>query len=604
MCFVHRISGTEPFTSTKPIKRKQAKIKSELSNSMKIIPSPSQKGLFLFVGDATRPIPEIIWDADGARTFQLAEGKLASSRLIVLHLNDLHGQLLHFSRIAGRIREVRSHYQDDSNTAILVMSAGDDMIGSLFDELLGSDPDSFSLHAVYRLYSAVGMDVCVLGNHDVDLGTDVLACGIRQDARFPILSANLKNCQWLEDLCHPAALFITKGIRVGIIGLTAPAETRQPLNSKLEIVGPVFVVQNLLPAMRPLCDVIIILSHLGYSQDTIVSGAGKWVGDVELAQSLPHGSVDLIVGGHTHHVLNKERLCAENIVNGIPIVQAGSFGEFLGQVDISLQNNLVSVTNANLIPTETLPVDREFEEKEIQPLIARVRNIESRTLGRVEDDPQLGTDAVKRDFALGELAFANFITDGMVAQLRQAGHTVDFAMTDASSLMCGIPFRKELSFGDWFKVMPFADTVRLYQITGQELNDLLQNNVARMDCPNEEHRERGFLQFSKEIRYTIDVDEKSAKNIEVNGIPLTEQLDALFTVATSIFTRELAGKWEVDRQQRTGISVMKLQNLPHTKTDIFLRKMLVAYIQGQGGVTRASGAKLDGRLRVVENTSF
>ena len=54
-------------------------------------------------------------------------------------------------------------------------------------------------------------------------------------------------------------------------------------------------------------------------------------------RSLPAGTVHLIVGAHTHNVLNEAGLSAANIVNGIPIVQAGKFGQFVGEVDITVR---------------------------------------------------------------------------------------------------------------------------------------------------------------------------------------------------------------------------------------------------------------------------
>lgn len=474
------------------------------------------------------------------------------------------------------------------------------MVGSLFDELLGWDADSFSLNTAYQIYSAAGVDIVVLGNHDLDFGMDILAKGIQQNARFPVLSANLRGCQKIGKLYYPAALFVTKGIRVGIIGLTTSAQVRHPSNSSLEIADPVSVVQNMLPAMRPLCDFVIILSHLGYSRSTrLVSASDEWGGDIELAQTLPIGSVDLIVGGHTHHALNKDGLQAENIINGIPIVQSGGFGEFLGEVELTLQNGLTSVSSAGLIPTVSLPDYNEFESKEIQPLFSRVQEIGAAIVGKVEDDPQLGTELVQKNFAAGELALANFTTDGMVSRLRQAGYEVDFAMIDASSIACGVPFKKNLSFEDCFMEMPFADTVRFYQLTGAEFYDLLQDNVIRLDRPKEAHVERGFLQFSKQVRYSVDLEKEQAREILVNNIPIDEQMDTVFRIATSVFTRELAGKWEADTEKKKGISMTKLQNYPHSGTDIFLRKIFVAHIQEQGGITHAGGAQLDGRLLII-----
>jgi 2',3'-cyclic-nucleotide 2'-phosphodiesterase (5'-nucleotidase family) len=566
--------------------------------------------LFLFVGDPTLgPIREILPQEGVTIPCPPTDPPTGTRHLKILHINDLHGHFLHwtsegnepiFSRIAGRVRELRSRYKDDPDTAVLFMSAGDDIVGSLFDELLDEENESISMHAAYQLYSAAGVDVSALGNHDLDFGPNILAKGIQKNTCFPVLSANLRACQKIENLYYPAALFVTKGIRVGIIGLTTSAQVRQPLNTKLEITDPVTVVQNMLPAMRPLCDLVLILSHLGFSQDSrLVSAATVEVGDAELAQILPHSSIDLIVGGHTHDALNKDGLQPENIINGIPIVQSGAFGEFLGEVEITLQNGLTSVSSAGLIPTASLPDCNEFESKEIQPIFSRVQEIGAAIVGKVEDDPQLGTEVVQKSFAAGELALANFTTDGMVSRLRQAGYEVDFAMIDASSIACGVPFKKNLSFEDCFMEMPFADTVRFYQLTGAEIYDLLQDNVLRLDHPDAAHKERGFLQFSKQVRYSVDLEKEQAREILVNNIPLDEQMDAVFKIATSVFTRELAGKWEADTEKKKGISMMKLQNYPHSGTDIFLRKIFVAHIQEQGGITHAGGAQLDGRLHIL-----
>ena len=104
----------------------------------------------------------------------------------------------------------------------------------------------------------------------------------------------------MENVCDPAALFYLKGVRIGIIGLTTPAAAmRSRQGSEFEIVDPIPVVKRLLPIVRPLSDVVIILSHLGLSLSSS-SASMAFAGDVELAQNLPFGSVDLIIGSHTH----------------------------------------------------------------------------------------------------------------------------------------------------------------------------------------------------------------------------------------------------------------------------------------------------------------
>lgn len=567
--------------------------------------------LYLLSGDPTAAPIHTIQPAPGVNLPQPLE-KPADSlfRLKVLHFNDLHGHVSYFtpyghrpifSRMAFRIQELRRQCQQNPNWASLVLSGGDDLVGSVFDELLGNDSDSYVAHVSYRLYSQAGVDAAVIGNHDLDWGIHTLARAIRQDARFPILAANLVTQSDLNGLYYPAAIFGIQGVRVGIIGLTTPAEIRVQKDDSFSVADPILTMHNLLPALRPLCDVIIILSHLGRSLDThsaLVRGAG----DVELAQSLPPGSVNLIVGGHTHQALNEHGLTPDNIVNDIPIVQAGTLGRFVGEITLTLRGR-PDVTNARLIETENLPVHQAFEDTYVQPFLEKIQPYFNQKLGPVANHPDLTTEAIRNDFATGESALANFITDALVARCREHGYPVDFAMIDASCLRTGLPIGQELTFADWFNLMPFADTIELCRITGQQLAQLLQDNACRVDRPGEPHTERGFAQFSRQVRYTIrlkaGIREACAEDIRLNGIPLQQQFEKSFWVACTSFFRELSGSWEERVRAEVQLMAFDHTNPGCEPTELFLRNEMIAYIRQHGGVTEAAGAVRDGRVQVV-----
>lgn len=566
---------------------------------------------YLLSGDAAAgPIKSIV--ADEGVSLPKRSPALAGSDffLCIYHFNDLHGHLARFtpmgeepvfSRMVGKIQNTRRKYADNPNKAVLTLGAGDDSVGSIFDELLDAEMQEDPVHASYQLYSSIGVDAVALGNHDFDMGSQLLAEVIKRDAKFPVLAANIEGCDILKGLCYPAAIFVVKGLRVGVIGVVTPAEFNCH-DAPCQVVDPIPVVNNLAPALRPHCDVLIVLSHLGYNLQA-GSALTRDAGDVELAQSLPPGIVDLIIGGHTHHVLNAQGLSHENIVNGIPIVQAGALGRFLGQVDITVQNQVPSVSNVRLLPTDSLPIDKEFEEQGMQPMIERVRSLFSRVIGKVADDPGLSTDVVRNTFAARELALANFITDAMVERLRAAGQTVDFAMIDSSNIRRGLPPGEDLTLGDWFNLMPFTDTMRYYQMSGRQVKALLEDNAFRIDQPGEPHTERGFLQFSRQLRYVIVRGESRAKtqvcDAQLGGISLDDQLERSFTVAGTSFLRGLADQW--DKKYKHQYALVDLEAYPNFESDMFLRKELVSYIQEHGGVTQEGGARLDGRLRVVES---
>ncbi len=579
------------------------------------LPSPrfaADRELFLLSGDATKgKIEEII--PDQGIHFPQKRNDLNKNDffLTLYHFNDVHGHLVRFTtsgeepvftRMAYLIAEKQMKVKDDPYRAVLTLSAGDDCIGTVFDELMDMPMDEKPIHASYQLYSAAGVDFSVLGNHDFDLGIKVLEQSISQDAKFPVLAANIQNCPALKELIYPAAIMVVKGIRIGIIGLVTAAENKLGNKNKC-IANPVETAHNILPAIKPYCDVVILLTHLGYSLDA-TSALTADAGDVELAKQLPFAGVHLIVGGHSHHELNQQGLSPRNIVNGIPIVQAGSLGRYLGRVDIRVKQKTAAVKHARLIASETLPVDEELEQNVMGPLLKRAKDYFGRVIGTVENDPHLSTDHVRNSFAAEELALANFITDGMVNQLKSAGQAIDLAMIDASCVRRGLISGGQLTYGDWFNIMPFADTIRIYRLTGEQLLALLRDNACRVDRPGEPNTERGFLQFSKELRYKILLgrtrQDARVTDISIDNVNIKQLLDKTFNIAATSFVRELAGNWENCHDQLEGCQLLDLHSFEYSETDYFLRREMVKYITAHHGVTKKSGAHKDGRLKVEE----
>jgi 2',3'-cyclic-nucleotide 2'-phosphodiesterase (5'-nucleotidase family) len=564
--------------------------------------------LYLLDGDATAAPVERIVPAPDMPASALAPAR-RPVRLTLLHFNDLHGHLTSFtpqgdapvfSRVVSWIRSTRTRYAGEREVAVLAVSCGDDCGGSIFDVLLGTSTGSFQVHAGYRAYSEAGVDIGVLGNHDLDRGDALLAHAIRSDARFPVLAANVSGSDELASCCRPAAIYVVGGLRIGFIGLVTPAQVHAEPNRARRITDPVRTAHQLIPALRPLCDVLIVLSHLGYSLDQ-QSAVVQQAGDVELARSLPPGVVTLIIGAHTHNVLNESGLSPANIVNSIPIVQAGKRGQHVGEVDIMI-GDAVTVTGARLTATIDLPPDEAFEREVVQPLVRRVRPYRERSMGRAADERDLGTDAVRSEFASGESAFANFVADALANQARASGHLVAFAMIDATGVCSGLPIGRAMTFGDWFEVMPYADTLALYRLSGRDLQALLQDNARRLDRPGQPHVERGFLHFSSEVRYTIRLDATTssawAEEIYVDGQPIDRGLDRRFVVAATSFVRGLAGGWESAACTQCDRPVFDLRAAGCEYTALSVRDLLTEYITARGGVLMESGARRDGRLRV------
>jgi len=282
--------------------------------------------------------------------------------LRIFHFNDMHNNLsvnkpkrgpkTHghshpMAQMVKRVRKARS--LKPKGESILFLSGGDDRTGGNLDQVLGNvKGKGFRLDPAYTAYSAAGVDAGAIGNHEFDHGAKTLVKGIHGQAKFPLLSANLTGARTIQSGrdYYPAIVAVTGGLRIGMIGLLTPIMkyVRKSGDSKLKLVSPSQTLREILPAIAEVSDVVLILSHCGYGKTHAPPrGDSSWrfylgEGDLILAK-VAAGLTDkptMIIGGHTHTALNPFGLEPQNIIDGIPIVQAGGRGRYLGEAVLRL----------------------------------------------------------------------------------------------------------------------------------------------------------------------------------------------------------------------------------------------------------------------------
>lgn len=200
--------------------------------------------------------------------------------------------------------------------------------------------------------------------------------------------------------------------------------------------------------------------------------------DADLARAV--NGIDLIIGGHTHTKLDQPV-----IVNGVPIVQTGEFGKFVGSLSMSFSPGYRHVDEYRLIPVD----DSIIGDEHINQLIMDQReNINLDILKPIGMD--YSKPVIKTDFSLegdeqGDYMNSNlgpFIADAIHYYVN--GH--NSTGTDVSMVALGLVFDKILpgvqTAPDIFRVMPLGsgkDEIpgyalsRLY-ITGRELRSVLE----------------------------------------------------------------------------------------------------------------------------------
>lgn len=580
-----------------------------------------------------------------------------SRTLRVFHFNDLHTHLTlphktkgpthKFAQMVKIIDEARARRTADE--VILTLSGGDDHTGSVFDELIGWSPEEFLIDPGYTAYSAAGVDMAALGNHELDRGTAVLREGLRQNARFPVLSSNLYGSHtivWGQDYM-PAAIGVRNGLRIAVIGLTTPVDSRVGTKDdpSLAVDSPAKALRNLLPALSAAADFTIVLSHCGYGLDSNhdgKAGADRTLveGDLLLAEITADlaKSPAVVIGGHTHTVLNADGLESRNLIRGVPVLQAGGHGSHLGEAvfrigpsgavaapsarlhTIKARDNRVPAGDPKAAGLETeADYDTAFEAQVIAPLLSRLDSRLAAVIGRIEGAPAIDEAAVQAERYVGECALANFLTDSVVERSSHfpGGGQVDAALFNATGLAAGLPTSGPVTFQQVYEVNPFADSILICQMTGRQILAMLTSNARRIVRPEEltaggidvtKYVSRGFLHFSAGLRYTIalgpSVMETTVPQASIGGVDLRANLDRLFRIGMNTYIAG-GGYGEAWNGNPIGggvpgqIASFDIRALPKLDTGLVYRNEVIARIRETGIIAPSTGARRDGRLQVI-----
>ncbi len=257
----------------------------------------------------------------------LTASVLDAQDLIILHTNDTHSQLEVIGVGKGKDKGGVSRRMEYFNQVraegpdVLILDAGDYNQGTPYFTVFKGDVE-------VDLMNALGYDVVALGNHEFDNGMQELARRL-ENAEYETVCANydFKGTP-LEDYIQPYTIVERAGRRIGIIGLTVRLDGVVSAHCREGLVyqDPIQVANDLALMLRNEmgCDLIIALSHLGYS--------GK-MSDIELAKN--SREIDLIVGGHSHTFLKTERVYQNLDGRDVVIVQDGAQGEWVGRFDIT-----------------------------------------------------------------------------------------------------------------------------------------------------------------------------------------------------------------------------------------------------------------------------
>lgn len=228
------------------------------------------------------------------------------AHLTILHTNDMHGSLT--AAQADRLRARRTALGD----AGLLVDAGDAVAcGNITFNLQGE--------WMLDLMNRAGYDAMCLGNREFHAWRIGFAAKVRR-ATFPVLCANVHSRRGPGKLpVVPHTTVVTAGgVRVTFLGLTNPMVTSGMAVrhlSDFEFDLPSQVVADWAGRLRPDCDLLVALTHIGRGRDE------------EIARTAP--AIDLVIGGHSHSSLPNGMRVGKTLVT-----QTGARLKHLGVIEI------------------------------------------------------------------------------------------------------------------------------------------------------------------------------------------------------------------------------------------------------------------------------
>ena len=318
---------------------------------------PALAVVSLQAGDAGKPAsPQIVQ----LEQREPQAEQVQREHLVILHINDTHGRLeLHkvkgrsvggVARLAGLIKQIRRK----NPGRVLLVHAGD----------VFSRGDAVTRHYKGRanidLMNRMGYDAMVLGNGEYYWGIENLRRRM-SEAKFAVLAGNIFEVR--KDKPKPKAVgksFVVRKVgplRVGLMGLSLISPKHRG-SRNLRMGENIKLAKKWVGKLEGKTDLVVLLSHLGLADDTMVGGMLS--------------GVKIIVGSHTHTVLKKPVIIRKGegaAQKKVHIVQAGKHYEYLGRIDLDFSREesggwKVTKIRCRLIPvSESIKVDGKIAKR-------------------------------------------------------------------------------------------------------------------------------------------------------------------------------------------------------------------------------------------------
>lgn len=420
--------------------------------------------------------------------------------ITILHINDSHGYMEehwdHFwdggygkyIRVGGyaRIKSYIDEVRREKNGNVLLFDGGD------------------TFHGTYPVVKSKGKILAPLLN---DFNIDAMTAhwefaygpegfnDILKLLNYPMLAINCYNKETDELAYDPYMVKEVNGVKIGVIGIasniidkTMPEHFSKGLYFTLgnkELPNYIDKIKN-----EEKMDIVIVLSHLGYPQE------------IKLAKEVD--GIDILLSGHTHN-----RSYEPIRINNTILFQSGCHGSFIGQLDLRIKKGkILDYKHELIVLHESIEKDKKMEKK-IKKLLESDRKYLNQVIGRTNTD-------LNRSTVL-ESTMDNFLLKSLI-------DVTGAELAFSNGWRYGAPIVKgDITVNDLWNIIPVNPPVSRVKLTGQEVWDMMEENLERTFATDPYNQMGGYVKRSMGLNLYFKIENPYGQRIQrlfIQGNPI------------------------------------------------------------------------------------
>ena len=433
-----------------------------------------------------------------------AEALEAQKDIVVLYTNDVHCAIDNNIGYAG-LASYKAEMEKDN--FVVLVDAGDAIQGDTIGTVSKGE-------YLVDIMNEVGYDFCVLGNHEFDYGTDVLASLLEKaDAQY--LNSTITYTGKGTNLLASTVPYVIERygyLDVAFIGVSTP-ESITKSTPRYFMEGDEFVydfaagedlyktVQGVVDEVREKgADIVIVISHLGVEEGSEPNRATDLIANTT--------GIDAVIDGHSHTTAPCE-LVADKSGKKVVYTQTGTKLNNIGKLTISKDGSIKAELVSEAEKDAEVTTFIEGLKGEYESL---VNTVVAHTAVELSITDENGVRAVRnRETAIGDLC----------ADAYRAVADTDIAFVNGGGIRATIK-KGDITTANMISVHPYGNYLCSCYATGAEILDALEHSVANTQAVAAQDGKAvgesgGFLQVSG-LKFTIDTSVPSSVKKDDKGL--------------------------------------------------------------------------------------